>query len=44
MCVGINGDKLIARIDPEMDEQALAKEGCNEMDFTGRPLERVRPN
>jgi hypothetical protein len=38
MCIGITGDKLMARIDPEIYEAALLKEGCNEMNFTGRPM------
>ena len=38
MCVGISGDDLMARIDPEIYEEALEKKGCREMDFTGRPM------
>lgn len=38
MCVGILGDDLMARIDPEIHETALQKKGCREMDFTGRPM------
>lgn len=38
MCVGIVKDKLMARIDPELYEQALKKKGCHEMDFTGKPM------
>jgi TfoX/Sxy family transcriptional regulator of competence genes len=38
MCMGIVKDKLMARIDPEMQEQALNIKGCHEMDFTGRPM------
>ena len=28
----------MARIDPEIYEQALKKDGCKKMDFTGRPM------
>lgn len=38
MCVGIIKDNLMARIDPEIYEEALQKEGCREMDFTKRPM------
>jgi TfoX/Sxy family transcriptional regulator of competence genes len=38
MCVGILKNELMARIDPEIYQEALAKKGCREMDFTGRPM------
>jgi TfoX/Sxy family transcriptional regulator of competence genes len=38
MCVGILGDDLMARIDPDLHDQALKRKGCREMDFTGRPM------
>jgi len=38
MCVGVEKDKLMARIDPDIYEQALMRKGCREMDFTGRPM------
>jgi len=38
MCIGVIKSKLMARIDPEIYEQALTKKGCREMDFTGRPM------
>ena len=38
MCVGILGDDLMARIDPDIYEKALERRGCREMDFTGRPM------
>jgi TfoX/Sxy family transcriptional regulator of competence genes len=38
MCIGIVKDTLMARIDPEICEQALSKKGSREMDFTGRPM------
>lgn len=38
MCVGVVGDNLMARIDPEIYEVALQKTGAREMDFTGRPM------
>ena len=38
MCVGILQDELMARIHPNMYETALEKNGCREMNFTGRPM------
>jgi len=38
MCVGISKNELMARIGPENYEEALMREGCSEMNFTGRPM------
>ena len=38
MCVGIVKDDLMARINPDEYESSLEKEGCVEMDFTGRSM------
>lgn len=38
MCVGIHKDILMARIGPDLYEEALTKKGCREMDFTKRPM------
>lgn len=38
MCVGVLGDDVMLRIDPESYEQALQRKGCREMDFTGRSM------
>jgi TfoX/Sxy family transcriptional regulator of competence genes len=38
MCVGIIGDNLMARIDPDIYEDSLKRKGCREMDFTKRPM------
>ncbi|PWG06554.1 TfoX/Sxy family protein [Polaribacter aquimarinus] len=38
MCVGIVKDELMARINPDIYEESLLKEGCNKMNFTGRPM------
>ena len=38
MCVGIVKKDLMARIDPDVYEEALRRSGCREMDFTGKPL------
>ncbi|HCS20892.1 MAG TPA: RNA methyltransferase [Bacteroidetes bacterium] len=38
MCVGIIGDELMCRIDPELHEDAVEKPGARTMDFTNRPM------
>ena len=38
MCVGIIKDDLMCRIAPEVEAQALEKNGCRQMDFTGKPM------
>lgn len=38
MCVGVHEERLMARLDPEIYEDALKRKGCREMDFTGRPM------
>jgi TfoX/Sxy family transcriptional regulator of competence genes len=38
MCAGIVGNKMMARIDPEIQPEMLKKSGCTRMDFTGKPL------
>ncbi|MBI1824220.1 MAG: TfoX/Sxy family protein [Nitrospirae bacterium] len=38
MCLGVLNDDLMARIDPEVYEASLRKNGCRGMTFTGRPM------
>jgi len=38
MCVGVMLDDLMARLDPELNEEFLEEPGCRPMDFTGRPM------
>ena len=38
MCVGVVNDDIMARIDPEVYEDALELPGCRKMEFTGRPM------
>jgi TfoX/Sxy family transcriptional regulator of competence genes len=38
MCLGIIKENLMARIDPEIFEEVLEKEGCEPMDFTGKSM------
>ncbi len=38
MCIGVVKDEMMCRIDPEMEDTALEKPGCRQMDFTHRPM------
>ena len=38
MCVGVEKDRLMARIDPDVYDEALKRKGGAPMDFTGRPM------
>ena len=38
MCVGVIKDEMMARIDPEIYEEALGNHGCRPMDFTGKTM------
>jgi TfoX/Sxy family transcriptional regulator of competence genes len=38
MSVGVIGEELIVRLDPDDAEKALAEDGVREFDFTGRPM------
>lgn len=38
MCVGVERNRLMARIDPDIYDSALKRKGCVPMDFTGRPM------
>lgn len=36
MCVGVEKERLMVRLDPAKYDEAMEKEGCKPMDFTGR--------
>ena len=38
MCVGVIKDEMMARIDPDVYDEALEKHGCRPMDFTHKPM------
>jgi TfoX N-terminal domain len=38
MCCGINGDELIVRLDPDREQDALARPHARTMDLTGTPM------
>jgi TfoX/Sxy family transcriptional regulator of competence genes len=46
MSCGVNGNELIVRLDPEHEDEALARPHARPMDFTGRRMRgfvTVRP-
>src|SRR5690348_4428012 len=36
MCVGVEQERLMVRLDPLAYDEVLEKEGCSPMDFTGK--------
>ena len=38
MCVGVEKQRLMVRLDPAVEAEALKLAGCKPMDFTGRPM------
>lgn len=38
MCVGVEQDRLMVRLDPAIYDKVLQHKGCGPMDFTGRPM------
>lgn len=36
MCVGVEKERLMVRLDPEKYDEVMEKEGCRPMDFTGK--------
>ena len=38
MCVGVQENRIMARIDPAAYDAALRRKGCVPMDFTERPM------
>lgn len=38
MCVGVLGEKIVARVSPDDSDRYLAEPGVRPMDFTGKPM------
>lgn len=38
MCVGVDSNRLMVRLAPEVYDEALTRRGCGPMDFTGKPM------
>ena len=38
MCVGVEKERLMVRLDPEKQDEVMEKEGAKPMDFTGKVM------
>ncbi len=38
MCIGVEAGRLMVRLDPTKYDEAMEKEGCKPMDFTGKVM------
>ena len=38
MCVGVEKERLMVRLDPSLYEEVMDQEGCAPMDFSGRVM------
>src|ERR1044071_1495976 len=38
MCVGVEKERLMLRLNPEIYDEVMEKEGCMAMDFTGKVM------
>jgi TfoX/Sxy family transcriptional regulator of competence genes len=38
MCVGVEKDRMMVRLDPLIYDEVMEKEGCQPMDFTGKVM------
>jgi len=38
MCVGVEQERLMVRLDPAVYDEVIEKEGCKPMDFTGKVM------
>jgi TfoX/Sxy family transcriptional regulator of competence genes len=38
MCVGVEKERLMVRLDPAKNDEVMEKEGCKPMDFTGKVM------
>lgn len=38
MCVGVEQERLMVRLDPSKYEEVMEKDGCKPMDFTGKVM------
>jgi len=38
MCIGVESERIMVRLDPAFSDEVLEKEGCLPMDFTGKVM------
>ena len=36
MCVGVESERVMVRLDPDKYDEVMEREGCQPMDFTGK--------
>ncbi len=38
MALGVEKDRLMVRLNPDIYDEVMEKEGCRQMDFSGKPM------
>ena len=38
MCIGVESERIMVRLDPAFSDEVLEKDGCSPMDFTGKVM------
>lgn len=38
MCVGVESERMMVRLDPAISDEMVEKDGCTPMDFTGKVM------
>jgi TfoX/Sxy family transcriptional regulator of competence genes len=38
MCVGVEQERMMVRLNPDKYDEVIEKQGCHSMDFTGKPM------
>ena len=38
MCIGVEKERLMVRINPQKNDEVMEREGCRPMDFTGKVM------
>src|SRR6185503_17550368 len=38
MCIGVESERIMVRLDPAKYDEAMEKDGCKPMDFTGKVM------
>ena len=38
MCVGVEKERMMVRLDPDKYDEVMKKDGCQPMDFTGKVM------
>ena len=38
MCIGVESERIMVRLDPALSDEVLEKDSCSPMDFTGKVM------